>query len=177
MVFAPFLYDGKGPKPDDLALVVPSEKKPADRELDLRAQIDREHAYERAWRESKKEEIRLFYVALTRARYRAVLYAGHINELEKSPLAPTLHGAPLGDEHDRIKAGAKRCEKPIRSQLLEDLEKIAEESAAKLPDGNKTISGKVVKTAPAIIKPHSVVRRPRNAYSPSDSGYCSWLER
>ena len=140
VVFAPFLYDGKGPKEDDLALVVPSEKKPANRELDLTARIDREQAYRRAWRESKKEEIRLFYVALTRARYRAVLYAGHINELENSPLAPTLHGAPLGDEHDRIEAGAKRCEGAARSQLLEDLEKVADESATKLPGGHKTIS-------------------------------------
>ena len=46
---------------------------------------------------SRREALRLLYVAVTRARHRCVLYTGWVKDLETSALGPALHGDPPQD--------------------------------------------------------------------------------
>ena len=50
-----------------------------------------ERAWDRAWLEEFSESLRLFYVALTRAKYRCVVAWGQVRAAEHAPLAWLLH--------------------------------------------------------------------------------------
>jgi len=137
IVFAPFLWGARVPGPNDASHIVPSEDDPTRRRLDLRA--DRGDTPTRALAESRKEALRLLYVAVTRAKHRCVLYTGHVNLQENAPVAPALHGEP-GDEYpDRLEAGAERSGAGPLS-LWSDLALLADGSPTSLPDGSKTIA-------------------------------------
>ncbi|MCP4869148.1 MAG: UvrD-helicase domain-containing protein [Proteobacteria bacterium] len=137
IVFAPFLWGARLPKKKDAALIVPSEEDPTRRLLDLRT--DDELTLARAVAESRKEALRLLYVAVTRAKHRCVLYTGHVKELWDAPAAPALHGEPGEGSVDRLQAGAERGKAgPVT--LLSDLMALADSSGTKLPDGAPTIA-------------------------------------
>ncbi len=116
VVFAPFLWDGALVRDRDLDhLVHPVADAPTQRQLDIQRQpygaAKADHvalAEHEAWREN----LRLLYVALTRARYRCVLYTGPIvgvrapqTGLQRSPVGLLLHSAPPGQPLD---PGAER---------------------------------------------------------------------
>jgi exodeoxyribonuclease V beta subunit len=138
VVFVPYLWDAHGIA-DDEPLLLPSAEDPAERVLDLRARHD-PAVLARAEREGQKEQLRLFYVALTRAKYRAVVYTGHISSIGASSLAAALHGDPRGTTDDRITAGARRTGNGRRADLFDDLSELANGSRTTLADGSKTIS-------------------------------------
>jgi exodeoxyribonuclease V beta subunit len=127
VVFVPFLWDGKDPEAE--ALLVPDADKPEQRLLDLRPPSLRQDSSKRAKLEAHKEQLRLLYVALTRAKLQCFVYAGHIKLLELSPLAPALHGeSPEGG--DRIEAGCSRASSASRAALWDDLQALADSSSA-----------------------------------------------
>ena len=137
IVFAPFLWGARVPKADDAAHIVPSEDDPAHRLMHLRA--DDQDTLARARLESRKEALRLLYVAVTRAKHRCVLYTGHVNLLENAPLAAALHGEPGDVYADRLEAGAERAQAgPLT--LWSDLRILSDGSASGLPDGAPTIA-------------------------------------
>ncbi|ETR71257.1 MAG: exodeoxyribonuclease V beta subunit [Candidatus Magnetoglobus multicellularis str. Araruama] len=92
IVYCPFLWDGakiKTKKPfvfhdpdNNHTLTLPI------------TQEARESCKKRAQMEYLAENMRLFYVALTRARYHCFLVHGDINESSSSPLSWLLHGKP-----------------------------------------------------------------------------------
>ena len=137
IVFAPFLWGAKVPKPSDACHIAPSKTDPTRRLLDLRA--DRGDTPQRAVTESRKEALRLLYVAVTRAKHRCVLYTGHVNLLQNAPMAPALHGEP-GDTHaNRLDAGWERATAgPLT--LWADLSQLADGSGSLLADGAATIA-------------------------------------
>lgn len=138
VVFAPYLWDGHGPK-KNAPLLLPREHAPAERVLDVWAGGNGDEAFERACRENQKEQLRILYVACTRARLRCVAYVGHVRELENSPLAAAMHG-DSPDGGDRIAAGAARVHGATRAQLWKDLELIAAESGTPRNGGSPAIA-------------------------------------
>ncbi len=111
VVFVPYLWDGKLVHDADLPkLVHPVPGSPTERRIDIQrpptGPSKRAHvalAEGEVWREN----LRLLYVALTRARYRCVLYTGPIvgknkpeEGLQRSPVGLLLHSAPPSAELD-----------------------------------------------------------------------------
>jgi exodeoxyribonuclease V beta subunit len=105
VVFAPFLWDGSLVRDSELdQLVHPVEGDPTQRQLDIQRPphgASKRHHVALSEREAWRENLRLLYVALTRARYRCVLYTGAIigkqkpvTGLQRSPLGLLLHSAP-----------------------------------------------------------------------------------
>jgi exodeoxyribonuclease V beta subunit len=117
VVFVPYLFDGHGPGRG--ALLVPLPDRPEIRALDLRADYEPDVSA-RADRENRKQQLRILYVALTRARLRCVLYAGHTSSLHNTALAAALHGEPRDGVTDRVEAGSARAG-AVRSELWNDL--------------------------------------------------------
>jgi exodeoxyribonuclease V beta subunit len=109
VVFAPFLWSD--PKPPGVGAVAPGDD--GGRVLCL---LDRDHplgvAPARRAREAQvREELRLLYVAATRARHRLVLYVADVDAFPASPLGSVLASgaaAPEGDECEarRLRAAA-----------------------------------------------------------------------
>ncbi|HOD25414.1 MAG TPA: UvrD-helicase domain-containing protein, partial [Polyangiaceae bacterium] len=138
IVFVPYLWTGRLPKDTEPAVIVPETGDHAKRVCDLRDAADRQDSYELAVMESRKEAIRLLYVALTRARHRCVVYLGHINHLENSALAPVFHGHHA--EGASIERGVERAARENHSVLWKDLQKLASKSGSALEGNAPTIS-------------------------------------
>ena len=102
VVFAPFLWDGRLVRDADRSrLVHPVAEGATERRLELqRPPYPEEHQanVRLAEHEAHRENMRLLYVALTRARLRCVLYTGPVTAqdgvsgLTRSPLGVLLHG-------------------------------------------------------------------------------------
>jgi exodeoxyribonuclease V beta subunit len=97
IVFCPFLWDAKGGSKgkDILTFHDPDD--------DFRAVLDFGSPQQHEWqhhvtRETLAEDLRLAYVALTRAKYRCYVVWGAIRGAEKSALAWLLHGPTRIDE-------------------------------------------------------------------------------
>ncbi len=80
----------------------------------------------RAELESAAEELRLAYVALTRAEHRCVVAWGRINQFERSPLAWLLFGPrEAGGEGDPRARLAEKLERLDQAALLAELQQLA----------------------------------------------------
>ena len=90
IVFLPFAWDGRDPARSraDHAVYHGSEAEGYPEVLDLEPD---DAAMELARREELSEELRLLYVALTRAKYRCVVTWGRVRFAEHAPLAWLLH--------------------------------------------------------------------------------------
>jgi len=66
--------------------------------------------------EQRVENLRLLYVALTRARHRCYVACGDIKGVASSPLAHFLGGAPASDNADRVTDG-ERCQPQIAGAI------------------------------------------------------------
>ncbi len=128
VVFAPYLWDGRRVRHSH-PLLVPDPAAP-DRRV-LATDVDdeaepRATLLQRADREAAQEQMRLAYVALTRAVHRCVVYAGPSfngsqNHYARSPLGALLH-APA-DAADRLDLELEHVNDPER--LWSDLQRIA----------------------------------------------------
>ena len=144
VVFAPSLWGAAGAARrgrDRDALIVPAAADPTRRVLDVhRAQgvEPKRSRLQIAEREACREELRLLYVALTRAELRCVLYTGHIEGLAASPLGALLHavppGTPPGQVGDRLAAAWRRIPTLGATGLWTDLEALVRAGGAE-PDG------------------------------------------
>jgi len=121
VVYCPFLYDGKllG-KDDEQNLSFHGEEPPHDLFLAIKENIVKEHKT-LAKKEVAAENLRLLYVALTRAQHRCLVVFGAIYEAEKSPL-----GHFLLPTHGEIKeAKGKLSMSSSDEELMENCKRLA----------------------------------------------------
>ncbi len=111
IVFYPFAWDGRRPKTgrqrEPTANYYDDASKPAKPVLDLNPD---EAAYGRERAEEHADELRLLYVALTRARQRTVVTWAPDGGAEHTPLAWLLHGRGRALPSDPAKALANHAE-------------------------------------------------------------------
>ncbi len=126
VVFCPYLWDGVGRREDAHLRCHDAGESILDVEIDQRSPDRRAHL-NMARREEQAENMRLLYVALTRARQACVVHWGLVNECGTSPLAYLLHrpaGAdPLEDTAARVKAW-----KGDDAEMMAELEALAARS-------------------------------------------------
>ena len=136
VVWAPYLWDGRLMGPGDKRnLRCPKKDRSPERILDLHFNQDhnpkRAHI-RRAELEAQRENLRLLYVTLTRAKLRCEVYWGAVKENETSALAAVLHGAPPDTPRsqwtDRLAGAARRVEGRGADDLLADIAPMVERS-------------------------------------------------
>ncbi|MDF1591212.1 MAG: exodeoxyribonuclease V subunit beta [Desulfobacterales bacterium] len=147
VVFCPFLWDGSLSQKEELFFHDPVDEGMT---LDLSADKDAAHLSISA-RELLAENIRLLYVAITRAKKRCYLAWGRINTAETAPLAYLFHHAPDGPDEDIVAALHREISQKSDAEINRDLHKLAESSAGsveivELPErpvaGSLTVSPK-----------------------------------
>ncbi len=140
VVFAPSLW-GQAKGGGD-ALVISKDEGSPERVLDVHLDATVEPKRSRTIRdirENWQDELRLLYVALTRAEQRCVIYTGDINGLATSAVGTLLHaftpGTSAGSVGDRLEAARKRIEKMGSQELWDDLQALAARAGEPDPHG------------------------------------------
>src|SRR5690606_35425153 len=126
IVFCPFLWEGPTRSERKLAIAF------HDPEQDLQAVLDFgsdgiEEGRLLAEEEELAEELRLAYVALTRARHRCYVVWGKCNGLQASGLGWLLHGRHADERLRPLAALQAIVKQRSLEQLREDLERLAEQ--------------------------------------------------
>jgi len=127
IVFCPFTWDGSriGRSPD--YLLFHDEANHRILTIDLGAE-SRDANKRQAEKEQLAENLRLLYVALTRARHRCYLVWGRFNEAESSAPAYLLHQAEGQDFDTIFNATESRFKSLTDKQFVEDLQQISLQS-------------------------------------------------
>jgi exodeoxyribonuclease V beta subunit len=139
VVFCPFAWGGVAS--DDQAAVFHDPDQADTLTLALGPGIDQRHKAQ-AQKEALAENLRLLYVALTRARRRCYWVWGRISGTELSAPAYLLHAGPTMTEGDDSSASLQqRMAGMTRTDFLSDLERLARRSngtidIAPLPSGS-----------------------------------------
>ncbi len=139
VVLCPDLWDGKRKGSDTLLRFHDPEVTELDRAITLDLEVDdhdprRQRNLALARWEGRTEQLRLTYVALTRAQHRAVVWWGPLSDSQDSALASLLHGHAVdGSDPERDPAGhlddaAARVRAADDDQLLADVTALAERS-------------------------------------------------
>lgn len=148
VVYCPFLWDGPKEESKDWPVLAHDDGSAC---LDFgSAEIDARRA--RADLEAAAEELRLAYVALTRAEHRCVVAWGQANQSERSPLAWLLFGPRETGEGDPRRALADRLATLDEAVALTELAAGLDGALAVLPvptEGGSTVSA-VSGAAPAL---------------------------
>ncbi|MBE2295863.1 MAG: exodeoxyribonuclease V subunit beta [Phycisphaerales bacterium] len=124
LVFCPFLWDGRlHAEKGQTALLYHD---PAKAGAMLAIGVDEQHpARQQALREEMAENLRLFYVALTRAKQRCTLVWGKIKDAETAPPAWLLHHPPVvGPSQDRLEVARQRFEVITAPALRHELQTV-----------------------------------------------------
>ena len=122
VVFCPFPWGGPADRDDALCYHDPADHGPI---CDLGSDAYPDHR-QRARREGLAEEVRLFYVALTRARNRCTFVWGRINGVGTSAPAYLFHGD--GDAEDIVGDTEKRYQSLSGRDIFDELKKVAGKS-------------------------------------------------
>jgi exodeoxyribonuclease V beta subunit len=123
VVVAPFLWDGPSNRPNDREYVRCHTGDDDRLTIDLGSdQLARHTAL--CKRETLAENLRLLYVALTRAQHLCIVPWGAFNQVEGSALGYLLH-QPSGTSEDLAEATCKRIKKLSDGLMRADLEHIA----------------------------------------------------
>ncbi|QQS53049.1 MAG: exodeoxyribonuclease V subunit beta [Candidatus Competibacteraceae bacterium] len=126
VVFCPFLWDGRlrADGKDGTALLY-HDPADAGRAI-LTIGADEKHpARQHARREEMAENLRLFYVALTRAKQRCTLVWGKIKDAETASPAWLLHHPPVvGPSQDRLEVTRQRFKELTATALRGDLQTV-----------------------------------------------------
>ncbi len=146
VVFCPFLWDGRWAGAKEVIYHDP------DRELELTLDLGSEDvkSHERLAREEVlAENLRLLYVALTRAKHRCYVAWGRIKDAETSGLAYVLHPRDPGDCDHAGEIAAKAFLSLPHVEIAADLKRLELESKgsiemSSLPAGYKTVQEKNV---------------------------------
>ncbi len=188
VVFAPYLWDGSLVRKDDLdQLVHPVDGAPTQRQLDIQRPPHgpaKRHHVALAEHEAWRENLRLLYVALTRARYRCVLYAGPIvglqqpeTGLQRSPIGLLLHSAPPDQQDDpgeqRYLQAQQRVAAMGPAELRADLvawERLGRWRGPDAPDGEPPL----VAVSDAVIPDSLPTWRPQGAQDPQALRARAW---
>lgn len=130
VVFAPYLWDGKLLMQSDEKILRFHDPKDADRlKLDV-GSPERSEIRAIAEREALAENLRLLYVALTRARHACTVVWGPFRDAGTSALGYLLHGRPKGAPG--AEAAQALCERIVAlggSRMRAEIERLASGSA------------------------------------------------
>ncbi len=132
VVLCPDLWDGKLRVDRDLTRFHdPDASDPAAAitlDLDVDPTTDgKRRSIDLATDEQRTEQLRLAYVALTRAQHRCVVWWGAFNDAPTSALASLLHGTPASDgARSRLARGQERVESASDDDLIADLQRFAD---------------------------------------------------
>jgi len=139
VVFCPFLWDGSTVRKSDKAFVFHDRLEAMRLTLDLGSEdMDRNRVS--AEEEILAENLRLLYVALTRARYRCYLVWGRIKETETSAPAYLFYPSKSFSGEDVVGAAREYFKKLKDRFLVERLDELAEKAGGairflEMPDG------------------------------------------
>ena len=158
IVYCPFLWDGLLLQPVDKKL--PRFHDPHDRnrlKLDVGSEQHRAHVV-RADYEAFAENLRLLYVALTRARHRCAIVWGPFRDAEKSALGYVLHQLP--ERSGDLRAiTTKRIKSFIKSRddraMRADLEAIARSAPGCIAVTDLSLES-VERYTPEVAEPHEL---------------------
>ncbi len=145
IVYCPYLWDGKLLHDDDRKTPMFHDPDPSGdhrRKLDLGSPDLEQHAGHAA-REAAAENLRLLYVALTRAKHQCTIVWGNINDAQASALGYLLHQGDQGEAApaDLFTATTARIEGLDDAGMRADL-------AALVRDGKGTIAVETLPLAP-----------------------------
>ncbi len=127
VVFCPFAWDGSRLRNSNQAFSFHDESQDMRLTLDLGSDsVDDNRLL--AEKEQLAENLRLLYVALTRAKNRCYLVWGRINECETSALAYLFHQGKSLEAKDIVSAVGKRFKGLSNEDILEELRSVAEKS-------------------------------------------------
>jgi exodeoxyribonuclease V beta subunit len=129
IVFCPFSWDGVRSKKDETPLLFHNPEKRMEVLFDLGSE-QRETHKALAEKEELAENIRLLYVALTRAKYRAYLVWGRFRDAETSAPAYLLHSPPGKDSDPVVEALAEHFRKVSDKELLLGAQSVMKKPAA-----------------------------------------------
>jgi exodeoxyribonuclease V beta subunit len=129
IVYCPFLWDGRLLAQEDERCLRFHDPKDGDRlKFDL-GSPERGTHIEAAKREALAENLRLLYVAMTRARHRLTLVWGAFNECERSALGYVLHQPrPVPKDEDLPAAVATRLRNLGDQDIRRDLDELVRAS-------------------------------------------------
>ncbi len=130
-VYCPFMWDGALLRGLDDKLLRFHDRDNADRmtlELSARAAGSKQHRAQ-AEREALAENLRLLYVALTRAKHRVSVVWGDFKDVGNSALGYLLHQANTDDDDARAALTCARIEALDDAQMLAELHALAAASA------------------------------------------------
>ncbi len=125
VVFCPFIWDKSAIRDDEITF---HDK---NHELELTMDLGSvENAAHKALAEQEllAENLRLLYVAVTRAKNRCYVVWGRINGAETSALAYLLHGPPSCGPDKAVEATASRFQKLSGQDLLREVKKFIDDS-------------------------------------------------
>jgi len=128
IVFCPFLWDGSLLQGEELCFHDPVDEVMT---LDLSGKKNARHL-SLSTRELLAENIRLLYVAVTRAQKRCYLAWGRINTAETAPLSYLFHYAADGPDDDIAAALQNEIPQKSDADLIHDLEKLAGRSGGSI---------------------------------------------
>ena len=122
LVFCPFLWDGGAASRSDngLPFVYHDPKNDDTAYLDMGSDV-RAEGLQLAQDEAFAEDLRLLYVALTRAKYHCTLVTGHLSSLENSALGWLLYGNPTLTERDHVISQIKNLSAEEKLEALKVL--------------------------------------------------------
>jgi exodeoxyribonuclease V beta subunit len=129
IVFCPFSWDGVRSKKDAAPLLFHNPQKGMEVIFDLGSD-DRETHKAMADKEELAENLRLLYVALTRAKYRAYLVWGRFRDAETSAPAYLLHAPPGKPSDNLVEALAENFRKVPDKELLSRARSLIKKPAA-----------------------------------------------
>ncbi len=141
--------------------------------LDLDVNVDapgKQRSLAIARREARTEQLRLAYVALTRAQHRCVVWWGPFNDAPTSPLASLLHTRPEDPAPDdpvpdddpaaALAAAEQRVRDGEDEDLLEDLAALAAGSSSSIAVEQATLAGVGAVWTPPVAEPAELAARP-----------------
>ena len=136
--------------------------------LDLEVDMDapgKQRSLAIARGEARTEQLRLAYVALTRAQYRCVVWWGPFNDAPTSPLASLLHTRPDDEVSDddptaALAAAEQRVKDAEDEDLLEDLAALAAGSRGTIAVQQATTLGPGATWTPPVASPPELAARP-----------------
>lgn len=129
VVFCPFLWAGAQLRQPDQPFLFHENTQETNLLLDLgTVPEEREHHRKLAENEALAENLRILYVAVTRARNRCILVWGRFNRAETSAPAFLFHGRDSGDSDDPVARAAERFQRLDDTGVRADLETLREGS-------------------------------------------------
>jgi exodeoxyribonuclease V beta subunit len=131
IVFCPFSWDGIRSKKDKEPFVFHDPKNRMQLILDLGSEDEKPHRAE-AEKEELAENLRLLYVALTRAKCRLYLVWGRFKGAETSAPAYLLHPPPVENTDKLVDTLAENFKRLTNGELLSSAKSLMKKPAAKV---------------------------------------------